>query len=161
MQLLSPELKTILLMSGAAAFIFALWSGIDLLMRKYSGWKAITERFPMTDTHALGDFYKEQSVVAGKLSCEGGLKIRLAQEGVCLYPSFARRMPCLIPWSSVRSVSSRDSRIYLVVNYEQPLKFFLPADALPVVKAKLSAELFQQTVSPSAVKHPLSTVRKP
>ena len=150
MQHLSPQLKSILFISGVAAVLFAFFTGINLLLRKLSGWKAIVERFPMTDFHDAGETYKKQDGVVGNLGSgrRGFLNIRLAHEGVCLYPFFARRNPCLIPWSSIRSVSVSDSSICLVVNYERPLKFFLPADALPVVKAKLSPELFHQAVTP-------------
>ena len=115
-----------------------------------SGWKAIAARFPMTDIHDVGDAYKRQSGVVGSISSggRGFFNIRLAHEGVCLYPSFARRIPCVIPWSGIRKVSVSDSSIFLVVDYERPLEFFLPAEALPAVKAKLSPELFHQAVSP-------------
>jgi len=81
----------------------------------------------MTDIHDAGDIYKRQNGGVGSIGYgrRGFFNIRLAHEGVCLYPSFARRMPCLIPWSSIGKVSVSDTSVFLVIAYERPLEFSL------------------------------------
>ena len=89
---------------------------------------------------------------AGNISSKGrGLfDVRLATEGVCVYPFFSRRNPCLIPWYAVRRVSVSDSSLHIVVDFEQSFEFFLPAVALPAFQAKLAPQLFHHAASPFA-----------
>jgi len=118
---------------------------------KLSGWKAITGRFPMTDTHEMSDTYKRRTGVVGGISGRRGfLNIRLADEGVCIFPFFARRRPCFVPWSRIRKVSVGDFSLLLAVDYEQPFEFSLPTEVLPAIRAKLSQQVFHRAADPFA-----------
>lgn len=126
-----------------------MWAS-KVFARKMGGWKVVTERFPMRDINLTGDSYRKQSGVVGNIGSggRGFFDIRLAQEGVCIFPSFAHRNPCLIPWSAIRRVSVSDTSLLVVVDYERTFEFFLPAESLPTFQAKLSSELFHKAVSP-------------
>jgi len=69
---------------------------------------------------------------------------------VCVYPFFARRNPCLVPWSAIRRVSISDSSLHIVVDYDRSFEFFLPVEVLPAFQAKLAPQLFHHAVSPFA-----------
>jgi hypothetical protein len=143
-----PPALSVLVILGFAGLMFVIVLAGNLFARKMSGWRDIVGRFPMTDIHDAGDIYKRKSGVFGSMSCSRGLTIRIAHEGVCIYPSFARRNPCLIPWSAIRRISVSDTSLLVVVDYERTFEFFLPAESLPTFEAKLSSELFHKAVSP-------------
>ena len=138
----------VVFVSGMAAFVFLWLWAFKLVARKTSGWSHVVTRFPMTIIHPLGREYTRQS---GDIGCSHhytrGFTLCLAHEGVCVYPFFARHAPCLIPWKSVESVDVSDGCIFLVVQHERPMQFFLPADALQQVKAYLPAESIRKAVS--------------
>jgi hypothetical protein len=145
-----PPAQAVLVMLGFVALAGLLLLVVKLFAIKMSGWKEIAGRFPMRDVSFTGDSYKQQSGVVGSIgsSRRGFFDIRMAQEGVCVSPYFARRNPCLIPWSAVRRVSVSDSSLHVVVNYERPFEFFLPAEALAAFQSRLSPQLFQKALSP-------------
>jgi len=143
-----PPALSVLVILGFAGLMFAMVLAGNLFARKMSGWKDILGRFPMTDIHDAGDIYSRKSGVFGNMSCSRGLTIRIAHEGVCIYPSFARRNPCLIPWSAIRRISVSDTSLLVVVDYERTFDFFLPAESLPIFQTRLSSELFHESVSP-------------
>ena len=144
---ISPPLKIAILIFGAIAFSLLWFVGNSSTCRKLSGWQAIAARFPMSEIHDVSGTYKRLSGNVGRLSCNRGLTIRLAHEGVGVAPSFARSIPCLIPWSSVRKVFVSGASIHLVIDYEHIFEFYLPTDALPAVRTKLAPEMFHQATS--------------
>jgi len=123
---------------------------VKLVSLKMSGWQTIAERFPMRDVSFTGDSFRKQDGVVGDIGSgkRGFFDIRLATEGVCIYPLFAHRNPCLVPWSAIRRVSVSDTSLLVVVSYERSFEFFLPAKVLPIFQARLSSELFHKAVSP-------------
>jgi hypothetical protein len=143
-----PPAQAILVVLGFAALIGLMYLAIWLV--SVAGWKKIAKRFPMRAVSFTGDSFTKQGGRAGNISSKGrGLfDIRLAVEGVCVYPFFARRNPCLVPWSAIRRVSVSDSSLHLVLDSEQSFEFFLPAAALPALQARLAPQLFHQGVSP-------------
>ncbi len=145
-----PPAQALLAVLGFVALGGLLFLAVRVASLKMSGWKAVIKRFPMRDVGFTGDRYKQQDGVVGNIGSgkRGFFEIRLASEGVCIYPLFARRNPCLISWSAIRRVSISDSCLHVVVDYERPFEFFLPPEALPTFQAKLSSQLFQKAVSP-------------
>lgn len=143
-----PPAVGVLAVAGFAALMFLMVLVNNLFARKMSGWSDIARRFPMTNIHDVSNIYKRKSGYFGNMSCSRGLTIRVAHEGVCLLPSFARRIPCLIPWSNIRNVSVSGTSLLLTVEYERPFQFSLPTEALPTLRAKLSPESFGKAVSP-------------
>ena len=146
---LIPALRAPLFIIALAALAALLVASGKMLAQKVSGWKAITGRFPMTDIKPTGDAYTGRMAVIGNTSYSGAA-IRIAPQGVCFFPSFARRNPCLIPWSAIRRVSISES-LHLVVDYERRFEFYLPVEALPALRARLSPQSFHQAASPFAV----------
>jgi hypothetical protein len=140
-------LKAPLFILGLAAFAFIVVSANKLLSRKLSGWKTIVERFPVTDIQQAGEAFDGRTAIVGGTSYTRSFVIRIADGGVCLYPPFARRNPCLIPWSAIRRVTASDS-IHVVVDYERRFEFFLPSKALPAIQANHSAPSVHKVGSP-------------
>lgn len=143
-----PPLESVLLILGFAGLMWLAFLGNRMLARKMSGWNAIAERFPMAETHILGDFPRECGVAGSTSISRGGLNIHLAAEGVCIHPFFARQNPCLIPWSAIRGVSVSDKSLLLTVEYDPAFQFFLPASASTILRDHLSSDLFHKAVSP-------------
>lgn len=145
-----PPAQAVLAVLGLFAFIGLILWGVKMISLKMSGWKEIADSYPMGDAIFIGDRYKHQSGAVGNISSgrRGFFDIRLAQEGVCIYPSFARRNPCLIRWFAIRRVSVSDSSLHVVVDCERTFEFFLPIEGLPLFQAKLSPEMFHKAVSP-------------
>jgi hypothetical protein len=133
---------------GFAALIGLMYLAIWLI--SLCGWRGIAKQFPMRDVNFTGDSFKKQEGRAGNITSGGhGLfDIRLAAEGVCVYPFFARRNPCLVPWSAIRRASVSDSSLHIVVDYERSFEFFLPTEALPAFQAKLTPQTLHHAVSP-------------
>jgi len=125
---LSPA-QALLAVLGFAALIGVLFLVVKVVSLKMGGWKEIAERFPMRDVNFTGDSFRKQEGNVGNIGSSGrGLfDICLATKGVCIYPFFARRNPCLVPWSSVRRVSVSDTSLLLVVDYERLLSFSCPS----------------------------------
>jgi hypothetical protein len=145
-----PPAQSLLVVLGFAALIGLLFLVVKVVSLKMGGWKRIAERFPMGDVNFTGDSFRKQEGNVGDIGSSGrGLfDIRLATEGVCVYPFFARRNPCLVPWSAIRRVSVSDRSLLVVVSYERTFEFFLPAESLPALQANLSPSLFHKAVSP-------------
>ena len=145
-----PPAQSLVVVLGFAALIGLLFLVVKIISLKMGGWKGIVERFPMRDVNFTGDSFRKQEGNVGNIGSSGrGLfDIRLATEGVCVYPFFARRNPCLVPWSAIRRVSVNDTSLLVVVSYEQAFEFFLPAGSLPELQANLSSSLFHKAVSP-------------
>ena len=143
-----PPAQSLLVVLGFAALIGLMYLAIWLI--SLGGWRGIANQFPMRDVNFTGDSFKKQAGSVGSIQSRGrGLfDIRFAAEGVCIYPFFARRNPCLVPWSAIRRVSVSDSSLHIVVDYERSFEFFLPAEALPIFQAKLTPQLLHQAVSP-------------
>ncbi len=146
-----PPAQALLVVLGFGALIGLMYLAIWLV--SLNSWKGITKRFPMRGVNFTGDSFRKQEGRAGSISSRGrGLfDIRLAAEGVCVYPFFARRYPCLVPWSAIRRVSVSDSSLHVVLDCEQSFEFFLPSEALPGLQAKLPPQLFHQAGSPFAI----------
>jgi hypothetical protein len=145
-----PPAMSLLVVLGFGALVGLLFLVVKLVSLKMSGWQVIAERFPMRDVSFTGDSFRKQDGVVGDIGSgrRGFFDIRLASEGVCIYPLFARRNPCLIPWSAVRRVSVSDASLLVVVDYERSFEFFLPIEVLPTFQSRLSSELFHKAVSP-------------
>jgi hypothetical protein len=116
------------------------------------GCKEISERFPMRAVNFIGIRYRNQNGIVGNIQSggtggRGFFDIQLAQEGIVIYPKFARSNPCLIPWTAIRRVSVSDTSLLVVVDYERTFEFFLPPEVLPTLHAKLSPQLFHKAVS--------------
>ena len=143
-----PPAQSLLVVLGFAALIGLMYLAIWLV--SLGGWKGIAKRFPMRDVNFTGDSFKKQAGNVGSFRSSGrGLfDIRLAAEGVCVCPFFARRNPCLVPWSAIRRVSVSNSSLHIVVDYARSFEFFLPAEALPAFYAKLTPQLFHHAASP-------------
>ena len=142
--------QALLVLLGFVGLIGLLFLVVKLVSLKMSGWQMIAERFPMRDVSFTGDSFRKQDGVVGDIGSgrRGFFDIRLASEGVCIYPLFARRNPCLIPWSAIRRVSVSDTSLLVVVDYERTFEFFLPAEVLPTFQSRLPSELFHKSVSP-------------
>jgi hypothetical protein len=143
-----PPVQSLLVVLGLAALIGLMYLAIWLV--SLGAWKGIAKRFPMRDVSFTGDSFKKQAGSFGSIQSRGrGLfDIRLAAEGVCVYPFAARRNPCLVPWSAIRRVLVSDASLHIVVDYDRSFEFFLPAKALPILQAKLRPQLLHQAVSP-------------
>src|SRR5579862_4523652 len=98
-----PPAIGILVISGFAALVVISVLANNRSFRKMSGWETIVRHFPMTALHEVGNTYKNESAYFGNLNTRN-LTVRLADEGLCLMPWFARRDPCLIPWPAIRRV---------------------------------------------------------
>lgn len=134
---------------GCGLAIFALSSSwiLNLVSRKLSGWGQVLTQFPMVEVHPLGREYKRQSGEIGRCRYDGAFTLRLAHEGVCVYPNFARHAPCLVPWASIQNVDVSNRCIFLFVRYERAMQLVLPADALQEVRAYVPPESFHEAVS--------------
>ena len=145
-----PPAMSLLVVLGFGALVGLLFLVVKVVSLKMGGWKGIAERFPMRDVNFTGDSFRKQEGNVGDIGSSGrGLfDIRLATEGICIYPFFARRNPCLVPWSAIRRVSVSDTSLLVVVDYERTFEFFLPAESLPTFQSKLSSSLFHKAVSP-------------
>ncbi len=145
-----PPAQALAVMLGFTALFGLLLLAMKVVSLKLSGWKAITERFPMREVNSTGARYKQQPGVVGKIGSgrRGFFDICFASEGVCIRLASSRQNPCFVPWSAIRRVSVSDSSLFVVVDYERPFEFFLPAEALPTFQANLSPQLFQKAVSP-------------
>lgn len=144
---LSPILMALLILSCFACVAALLMRAGSTVLRKLSGWSEVVARFPMTDAADPGETYKRQIGSVQNVSCR--FSTRVGRAGVCLYPSFARRDPCRVPWTGFRRVSVNDFGIHLVVEHEGTFDFRLPLAALPVVKASVAPDLLQQSPPPS------------
>ena len=132
---------------GVATVAFAWVKIFQTLCGKWSDWQAIAARFPVTNIRTFGETYKRQDGIIGNSSYRQGFNIQLTPEGVCVNPSFARKIPILIPWSSIRSVTVGKLVIVLIVEYEREMQFYLPADALTVIKEHVPAARLKEPVS--------------
>ena len=150
---LSPALAVLLPIAGFAALTIGLVWGTNRLLLVTSGWKSVQERFPASGPQAPVEIYRRQFLGIGRASGSSlrGLAVGVTPLGVCLYPRFARRSPCFIPWSRVRRAAVRGSSIHVVVEYERPFDFTLPGKALPVLEANLEPEKIQRLPSVSAI----------
>jgi len=138
---MTPATLMLLAILGFTAFVFLMMFGINFFSRKMSGWPAITDKFPMVDNVENGDSYARQSGTAGNIECKRGFNINLTKQGICLFPTFARRNPCLIPWSAIRQVSVKKTGLVITVDYEKPFEFFLPPQALPTFKDRVAPQI--------------------
>jgi hypothetical protein len=146
-----------------AALLPLLIRGANLLYGWGCGWKSVLERFPARELQKSGDTYTGQT--GGIVRGQGGyslrrLKVGVVPSGIYLYPSFARRSPCFIPWSSIRSAGVRGASIDVTVeesfNYSQALRvrdfnFTLPIQTLRVLEANLAPDKIHHLPPVSAV----------
>jgi hypothetical protein len=122
----------------------------------------LQKQFPVAHVSPAIKTYGGRSADVGTCHFNRGFQICLAKEGVYLYPDFARKSPCLIPWNKIQNVAVSDQWLSLSVNCEKTLRFIIPSDALPEVQANVSAELFSDAVSLfSAMKSAIQTKQKP
>jgi len=150
---LQPWLISILPPIVLVALLPFLIRGSNLLICWGCGWKSVLERFPAWVPQTSGETYKKQfgGIVVGSTQYSlRGLKAGVAPTGVYLYPSFARRSPCFIPWSSIRRAAVRGASIHLTVEYEQAFDFTLPSQALSVLEANLEPGKIQRNLPSGA-----------
>ncbi|HTV49184.1 MAG TPA: hypothetical protein VMG59_12150 [Phycisphaerae bacterium] len=157
----SPAIA-LLIVVGIAVLGNTLLRGSRLLFRKLSGWKALTQRFPVKIIHMSGEKYRAHGECVNFRFRHSGLYkpylIELAQEGLLVTASFASGSPIFIPWSSVGGVSVIDldhlgTAVGVTVDYEKIMRFELPNAALTTIQKNILAERFQKVTS-----SPLSTV---
>lgn len=151
---LSPGPVAILSVILLIALMPLLTWGVNVLIRAVSGWKLVRERFPAKEHQKSGDTYKRQfcSINRGITSFQfRGTTVGVVPAGVYLYPSFARRDPCFIPWSRIRRAAVRGASIHVTVEYEQMFDFTLPYQALPVLEAHLEPGMIQHLPSVASV----------
>ena len=154
--LIHDKLIIAVVVSGPAAIPLIL-IGVSLLVswplifkklcRKESGWDALAVRFPAATTLTLGETYKQQTGIIGNNCYEQGFDVQLTPDGVRIRSSFARQTPILVPWASIRTVSSGRFILVLTVDYENKLEFHLPSIVSAVVKEHVPAERWQKRVS--------------
>jgi hypothetical protein len=145
----------ILIVPGVIALGIALLRGLYAIFKYQTGWKALTQRFPVTDVHKFGGRYKRQTGYfdrGPRNAVNGQFLIELAQEGLVVTPNFARRSPILIPWSAIRDVTETNlfgmrSVVLMTVDYEKELKFTIPKDALTAIQENVPAERLHQGMS--------------
>jgi len=147
-----PPAQALLVVLVFGALIGLLFLMVKVVSLKMGGWKQVAERFPMRAINPVGPRYQDQSGLIGNVqSGRGGFfDIQLAQEGIVVTLTFAKRHPCLIPWHAIRRVSISDTSLLVVVDYERSFEFFLPRAVLPTLQAKLSPQLFHEATSPFA-----------
>jgi hypothetical protein len=155
--ILTPRIIGLIILTvlGAIALGIASLRGLRALLKYQTGWKALTQRFPATDVHKFGGRYKRRTGYFDRgpdNAVSGQFLIELAQEGLLVTPCFARRSPILIPWSAIRDVSEANlfglySAVLVTVDYEKPVKFHLPTDALRAIQENVSAERFHKAAS--------------
>ncbi len=129
------------------ALLPLLIRGSYLLIGWGCGWNSVRERFRAWVPQTSGETYKGQfgGIIVGSTRYSlRGLKVGVAPAGVYLYPSFARRSPCFIPWSSIRRAAVRGASIHVTVEYEQSFDFTLPSQALSVLEANLEQGKIQR-----------------
>jgi hypothetical protein len=145
--LLGTPVKLGLFGTGIVAFALIWVWCFNAVTRKLSGWSAIAARYPMTEVHLTGESYKRRSGDIGHTNYERGFRIQMAQEGLCVYPFFARRSPCLIPWSSIHTVFVSKWSLLLVIESEKSFQISLPAAALDRIRGQIPQERFKDAVS--------------
>ena len=129
------------------ALLPLLIRGSYLLIGWGSDWKSLQKRFPTWVPQTSGETYKGQSggITVGSTGYSWrGLKVGVAPAGIYLYPPFARRSPCFIPWSSIRRAAVRGGSISVTVEYEKAFYFSLPGKALPALEAHLPPDKIQR-----------------
>jgi hypothetical protein len=121
--------------------------------RKVSGWDALAQRFPPMQVHKLGAEYRVKGMCGRLRSGRGSgskfFRIAFAREGLLVTASFASDSPILIPWSSIREISGADfgswgGDVCVRVDYEKPLLFHFPMEALALLQQNVPAERIQK-----------------
>jgi hypothetical protein len=152
----------VLITAGLIALGIAFVRGANAYQRYWTGWKALTQRFPAADVHKFGGRYKRRSGFFGGSSknCVSGMfLIELAQEGFLVTANFART-PILIPWSAIRDITEMNvfgfmSMNEITVDYEDKLSFTIPKDALTAIQESVPAERFHKAVFSELLKNTL------
>lgn len=137
---------------------------ICVVLKLFTGWKALTRRFPITDVHKFGKKYTGQTGYFNRKSwnrpfCLSSLfSVELAQEGLLVTALFARNSPLLILWADVRDVNDSDvfgwPTVLVTADYERgvvdhdrEVTFSLPKAALTVIQANVPADRLHKTDS--------------
>jgi hypothetical protein len=146
-------LEAIAILLCPVALFGIVFLGFMALMKLSTGWGAVARQFPARDFHKLGARYPRQSVFfngrfrAGKMFC-----VEPAEEGLLVTPMFARRAPALIRWLDIKNVETGD---ILSVNVDcandRKMSLDIPADALPLLREKISADRFTKHPSLSEI----------
>jgi hypothetical protein len=166
-ELVTPRfLGTVVLVTlGLIALGILAIRGVHALNRHYTGWKALTQKFPATDVHKFGGRYKRQSAFIGNRQdsdVSGQFLIELAQEGLLVTANFSRD-PLLIPWSAIRDVEEMNvfgwTQVRLTVDYESRLVFLLPKAALAEIHGNIPADRFHQSDFWEKLKQVISAAR--
>jgi hypothetical protein len=146
----APPALSVFVLLGFGALAGLLILLVKVMSLKMSGWKSVVESFPMRTVDLTGEVFRKQDGVIGNIGSgpRGFFDTHIAQEGLCVYPAFARKSPCFIPWSAIRRVSVSDTSLLVTVSYERAFEFFLPIKVLPMLQTKLSADSFHKAVSP-------------
>ena len=154
----------ILVASFAIALGIVLVGGFCVFAKVFTGWKALTRRFPVTDIHRFGKKYTGQTGYFNRKSwnrpfCLSSLfSVELAQEGLLVTALFARNSPLLILWDDIRDVDDSDvfgwPTVLMTADYERGVVdhnreviFSIPKDALTVIQANVPADRLHKTGS--------------
>ena len=147
--LLSPHIiglsiEIILIVAVVIVICIAFKRAADAFARNRTGWKALTQRFPATDCHKIGEKYKNQDGYIRGESFHKQFLIELAHEGLLVTADFDRT-PILIPWSAICDITEMSffglvSQVELIVDKEQRMMFTLPKKALMVIQENVPAE---------------------
>ncbi len=145
-----PAVAVILLTCVLGLFAFAWIRFFNFVIFKLSGWKRLHEQFPPNEKPEVGRVYSCQSGNAGKCRCNRVFQVEVSRQGLLVTPSFATRLPILIPWSKIRDVSAAEGKfggISLGIDFETPTRFDLPTESLSGIREKISPDRFHKATS--------------
>jgi hypothetical protein len=135
------------------------------LMAVTSHWKQLAADFPMASPlSVLAKFPNAISTAGGVRFSRGGAgKLAITDQGlhVSIFNPFMADL--LIPFSSIKTVSSLTffghTTISLEIQHAVPLTLRLPAEAIPLLKGKVSDHVFQQNSQIDSISDLLNNVR--
>ena len=140
------------------------WAGYCALLRWQTGWKALTQRFPVTSVQNPGQKYPGQTCYfnarqwRSSFSIQRMFSVELAQEGIVVTAYFARQSPLLIPWPEVCAVEDAtlfgSEIVHVSAYYDKAIadrryivRFTVPREALPTMMGHVPIELLRKTDS--------------
>jgi hypothetical protein len=143
---------------GVGLFILLWLIGFKWLNVKMSGWNNLTGQFPAPTIEMPGDTFKGMTGWIGRNEFDRVFTMQLLPEGLLVRPSFARKVPILIPWQSISEVQVSDGEFHgfkqnltLSVACEKQVQFSLPPGALPVVERNIPANRFRKIKIPGSI----------
>jgi len=143
--------EVLLILLGVIAALFLLVKGFFAFCRLLTGWSILTQRFPGTDAHGLGQKFRCRGYIAA-LGGKTNYTIQIASEGLFIRAFFARKEPILVPWSSLKSVSETDAGflgdvVMLEVDYEKGMGFHIPKELLEAIRGNIPADRIEKPKS--------------